>query len=250
VTDSHARGRQAPRSRRPSTGQPALDALLTDLARADTSLEERVVNRRVFHRGRFMTFEQDTVVLPDGARASRDVVYHPGAVAILALDADDRLLLVRQYRVPPARALLEIPAGTLDEGDSGPEEPAAAARRELEEETGFRAGSLERLGGFWTAPGFSSEYITIFLATDLSPAREGRLGPDEDERLELVHLAWPEALAAVEAGVIEDAKSTAAILWLARRRATARPRGQAAAGRSPRATPARKVGRGGRLGGR
>jgi ADP-ribose pyrophosphatase len=82
---------------------------------------------------------------------------------------------------------------------------------------------MERLGGFWTAPGFSSEYITIFLATDLAPAHENRLGPDEDERLELIRLPWPEAVAAVEAGVIEDAKSTAAILWLAHRR-TAGPR--------------------------
>jgi ADP-ribose pyrophosphatase len=206
-----------PQPPRKPTGQPALDPLLADLARADVELTERIVERRVFHRGRFMTFEQDTVVLPDGATASRDIVYHPGAVAILALDGDDRLLLVRQYRVPPARALLEIPAGTLDSDDSGLEDPEAAARRELEEETGYRASTMERLGGFFSAPGFSSEYISIFLATNLAPAHVDRLGPDEDERLELVRLDWRAAVAAVEAGVIEDAKSTAAILWLARR---------------------------------
>jgi ADP-ribose pyrophosphatase len=205
-----------PPSRTP-TGRPSLDILLDDLARSDVELEERVIQRRILHRGRYMTFEQDTVALPDGRTSLRDLVLHPGAVAILALDDRDRLLLVRQYRVTPGGALLEVPAGTLDAGPEGIENPELAARRELEEETGYRAGQLERLGGFFTAPGFSSEYITLFLATALAPARENRLGPDEDERLELVRLDWREAIAAVEAGVIEDAKSVAAILWLARR---------------------------------
>ncbi len=217
MTDSPARRKPT----RAATGQPTLDALVAELARADTDLEERVVERRVLHQGRYMAFEQQTVVLSDGTRSVRDLVFHPGAVAILALDDRDRLLLVRQFRVAAGCALLEVPAGTLDSGPDGTENPEAAACRELEEETGHRAGKMQRVGGFYTAPGFSSEYITIFLATDLTPAHEDRLGPDADERLELVRLDWRVAVAAVEAGVIEDAKSTAAILWLAHRMADA-----------------------------
>jgi ADP-ribose pyrophosphatase len=113
--------------------------------------------------------------------------------------------------------MLELPAGTLDTHDGVVEDPLPAAHRELEEETGYRAGSMERIGGFWSAPGFSTEYLTLYCATDLRPAGENRLGPDEDENLRLSRLPWREAVAAVEGGVIEDAKSIAGILLLARR---------------------------------
>lgn len=113
--------------------------------------------------------------------------------------------------------MLELPAGTLDVRDGAVEDPLVAAYRELEEETGYRAGSMERIGGFWSAPGFSTEYLTLYLATGLSPAVDGRLSPDDDENLRLSPLPWREAVAAVESGVIEDAKSIAGILWLARR---------------------------------
>ena len=118
---------------------------------------------------------------------------------------------------PTDAAFAKLPAGTLDEHDGEIEDPLAAAHRELEEETGFRAGSMERIGGFWSAPGFSTEYLTLYLATDLHAAGDDRLAPDLDEDLCLVVLPLADAVEAVEAGLIEDAKSIAGILQVARR---------------------------------
>ncbi|HSK52557.1 MAG TPA: NUDIX hydrolase [Clostridia bacterium] len=138
-------------------------------------------------------------------------------MAIVPLDSDGQVLLVRQFRSPAGRVLLEIPAGTLDEAADGSiEEPDLAARRELEEETGYRARTWRLLTRFFTAPGFTTEYMHLYLATDLEPVDGERLGPDEDERLHLVRLPWPDAVAAVERGEIVDAKSIVGLLWLAR----------------------------------
>ena len=202
---------------RTPTGQPLLDSLLDDLREADIALNETVTERRPVHAGRYMAVEADTIVRGDGSTSLRDIVVHPGAVVVVALDGDGRLLLVTQYRVPCGGAMLELPAGTLDTHEGAIEDPLVAAHRELEEETGYRAGSMERICGFWSAPGFSTEYLTLYLASDLRPAGEGRLSPDEDENLRLSRLHWRDAVAAVEAGVIEDAKSIAGILLLARR---------------------------------
>jgi len=141
-------------------------------------------------------------------------------VAIVALDADARVALVRQWRLPADAALLEIPAGGLDVGpDGAKEDPEVAARRELEEETGLRAGTWQKLAAFYTAPGFTDEYMHLYLATDLEPASpDGRLGPDEDERLILEWRPWRDAVAAVERGEIRDAKSIVGLFWLERLR--------------------------------
>ena len=181
-------------------------------------LTERVVESRVIHRGHYLTFRIDTIERPDGTRAERDVVGHPGAVAIVAIDEADRVLMVRQYRVPAGQALLEIPAGTLDidPNTGATEDHALAARREFEEETGYRAASWRHLTSFWTAPGFATELMHLWLATDLSPAHENRLGPDEDERLELERIPWAEVLAASERGKIADAKSLVGLLLVDR----------------------------------
>src|SRR4029077_3750599 len=139
---------------------------------------------------------------------------------ILAIDPEDRVLMVRQYWVAAGQALLEIPAGTLDVASGGPiEDPAVAAPRELEEETGMRAGSWRLLARFYTAPGFTSELMHLYRATDLRPADGKRLGPDKDENLRLVRMPWRDALAAAEHGEIIDAKSLVGLLWLARLRA-------------------------------
>jgi ADP-ribose pyrophosphatase len=172
----------------------------------------------VLHRGAFLEFRIDTVERTDGSRATRDFAGHPGAVAIVALDADDRVALVRQWRLAADDALLEIPAGGLDLGEDGSkEDPAAAAMRELEEETGLRAGSWRKLGTFYSAPGFTDELMHLYIATDLAPADpDGRLGPDEDERLILEWRPWRDAVAAAERGEIRDAKSLVGLFWLAR----------------------------------
>ncbi len=187
-------------------------------ANEPADLRETVVDSEIIRRGHYLTFRIDTIERADGSRAKRDVVGHPGAVAILALDPEDRVLLVRQWRSPAGRAMLEVPAGTLDlEPTTGAvEDHALAARRELEEETGYRAGTWQLLTSFWTAPGFATELMHLYLASDLVPADEGRLGPDEDERLELERLPWADAVAAVERGDIVDAKSLVALLWLDR----------------------------------
>jgi ADP-ribose pyrophosphatase len=190
----------------------------TTEADPDRDLREELIDSRVLHSGRYLTFRIDRIRRADGTVATRDVCGHPGAVAILALDDEENVLLVRQWRHPANTLLLEIPAGTLDvdEATGGLEDPALAARRELEEETGMRAGSWRLLSSFWTAPGFATELMHLYLATKLTPAHENRLGPDEDERLRVSAVPWRVAVAMAEAGEIRDAKSLVALLWLSR----------------------------------
>ncbi len=141
-------------------------------------------------------------------------------VAIVPLDADDQVVLVRQYRVAAAQVLLEIPAGGLDPHEDGTtEDPLLAAHRELEEETGLRAATWERVGEFYTAPGFSEELVTLYIATDLTVAGAGRLTPDHDEHLLVERRPWREAVAAIDRGEIVDAKSIVGLFWLERIRA-------------------------------
>ena len=136
---------------------------------------------------------------------------------MVALDRGD-LLLVRQYRLAAGGVLLEIPAGTLDRhADGSVEDPELAAPRELGEETGYHASTWRRLGTFWTAPGFASEAMTLYLATDLA-AIDGYEGPEPDERLDLVRMPWLDAVGAAERGEFADAKTVAGILWVARLR--------------------------------
>jgi ADP-ribose pyrophosphatase len=188
---------------------------------------EVVVERHVHHRGKYLEFRTDIVERPDGSRSRRDIAGHPGAVAIVALDAEGRVALVRQFRVATGKHLLEIPAGTLDtdEATGRGEEPDSAARRELEEETGYRARGWRRLASFWTAPGFATELMHLYLATDLEEADGDRLAADDDEDLELEWLPIDAALEAAERGDIVDAKSLVGLLWVAREQANHRRAG-------------------------
>ena len=171
-----------------------------------TALEERVVDSRILHHGRYLDLRIDTIERADGSRATREIVGHPGAVAVVAIDADDRVLLVRQFRVAVGRTLLEIPAGTLDvdaatgevESPDSPR-PGSFWRRPA---TAPASGSISAASG--PHPGFASELMHLYLATDLYPADADRLGPDEDERLELVTMPAPQAIDAAERGEIAD----------------------------------------------
>lgn len=182
---------------------------------SDEHLKETTIERRIVHQGRFMTFRVDTIEDPQGKRHTREIVEHPGAVCVIPVDGED-VLLVRQWRTPVERVVLELPAGTLDRlPDGSVEDPDEAAPRELAEETGFRAGLWRKLGRFWTAPGFTEELMHLYLATDLQPLDDYR-GPDVDEFLDLVRTPWREAVAAAERGEVEDAKTLVGLLWLAR----------------------------------
>ncbi|HEV7200792.1 MAG TPA: NUDIX hydrolase, partial [Candidatus Limnocylindria bacterium] len=162
-------------------------------------MEERTVESRVAYAGRLLTMRVDEVVMTDGRPATREIIEHPGAVGILAWDGE-RMAAVRQWRQAAGRETLEIPAGTRDPG----EEPRQTAERELAEECGVSAGRWEAGPAFWTAPGFCTEYLSLWLATDLSPVD---VTSPEDEALERTWLTLDEALTAVADGAINDAKS-------------------------------------------
>lgn len=182
---------------------------------SDEHLKETTIERRVVHEGRFMTFRVDTIEDAQGKRHTREIVEHPGAVCVIPVDGED-VLMVRQWRTPVERVVLELPAGTLDRlPDGSIEDPDRAAPRELAEETGFRAGQWRKLGRFWTAPGFTEELMHLYLATDLQPLDDYG-GPDVDEYLDLVRTPWREAVARAERGEVEDAKTLVGLLWLAR----------------------------------
>ncbi len=147
-----------------------------------------------------------SVISPRGIQHQREVIEHPGAVVILPFLDQNHVCLIRNFRVAVEQTLLELPAGTLEPD----EDPTVTAHRELLEETGYRAGHMQRLASFWMSPGILSERMHLFLATDLQagPAR-----PEADEEIELCPLAWPAALAQVARGEIQDAKTIAGLLF-------------------------------------
>jgi ADP-ribose pyrophosphatase len=169
-----------------------------------------VLHTEEVFRGRVVNLSVLEVRLPDGTQSQRELVKHPGAVALVALDESNDVLLVRQYRIAAEKVMLEIPAGTLD----ADEPPEVCAERELQEETGYRPNKLERIGGLYAAPGYTTEFIHLFLATNL---QESRLDMDDDEFIEVERVPLAEAVAMIERGEIIDGKSIAGLLWVARR---------------------------------
>jgi len=165
---------------------------------------ERLDGREIF-RGRILRLEVDRVRLPNGAVMDFEIVHHPGGAAVVPLLDDGSVLLVRQYRYATGGWLLEIPAGKLDPGDS----PESCALREVEEETGHRAGRIEPLGWIWTSPGIADEKIWLFLATGLQPTRQAL---EHDEVLTVERMPLAEAVAKAARGEIQDAKSACALL--------------------------------------
>jgi len=165
--------------------------------------EEEISSRPVF-KGRAIRVRVATVRKPDGTETTREIVEHDGVIAAIPLDKDDNVLLVRQWRTPAGKDLLEIPAGGIDPGEA----PEATVIRELQEEIGYKPGKLERLGGFYTAPGYATEYLHVYLATDLTPSR--RHAEDTDE-IELVKVKLTEVPGLISSGQIEDGKSIAGL---------------------------------------
>ncbi|WP_028544176.1 NUDIX domain-containing protein [Paenibacillus taiwanensis] len=171
---------------------------------ADSPLfEEVTLETKSIFKGNIISLEVDTVTLPDGSQATREIVRHPGAVAVLAIQ-DEKMVVVEQYRKPLGKSQVEIPAGKLDAG----ERPEDAARRELEEETGYKTETLVHLGSFYTSPGFADEIIHLYAAEQLIA---GEMHTDEDEFLEVSALTLTEAYDAIRAGRISDAKTINAV---------------------------------------
>lgn len=168
-----------------------------------------VRQRRTLHRGKFLEMTAESVELPDGRAIELELVRHPGAAAVVPLDADGNVLLVRQYRHAADGWLLEVPAGKLDAGESAED----CARRELEEEAGVRAAHLRSLGFIWPSPGFTDEVIHLFLAENLTSVPQ-RL--EHDELLTVERRTLAEAVSLAAGGGIDDAKSVTALLRAAR----------------------------------
>ena len=167
-------------------------------------------DRQLLHRGRVFDFTLETVTLENGETVVLEVIRHPGAAAIVAMPDSDTLLMLRQYRHAVGGTIWEVPAGTLNEGES----PQDCAGRELIEETGYAAHAWERLGEIVPVPGYSDERIYLYLATDLTPDRQ-RL--DADELIQVATVPLKDAMEMIGDGKIQDAKTIAALTMAHRR---------------------------------
>lgn len=173
---------------------------------SSNALTETTLSSESIFKGKVISLQVDTVQLPDGNKATREVVKHPGAVSVLAIH-EGRLLLVDQYRQPMGRCELEIPAGKLEQG----EDPLEAAKRELQEETGYTCGKIELVHSFYTSPGFADEIIHLYIASDL---QKGEMSLDEDEFLEVYEATLEQCEAYIAEGRIADAKTILAVyIW-------------------------------------
>lgn len=167
--------------------------------------EEKTLETRKIYDGRIIHLRNDSVLLPNGHKSQREVVEHPGGVCVAAVDDDNCLLFVRQFRYPYKKVILELPAGKIDPG----EEPFACGKRELKEETGATAREYKSLGTLLPSPGYTNEVITLYLATGLE---FGEQQPDEDEFLDVVRIPLEKAVTMIVSGEIADAKTQAAVL--------------------------------------
>lgn len=172
---------------------------------ANERLDEKTISTKTIFEGAIISLQIDTVELPNGGEATREIVKHPGAVAVVAI-LNDRLLLVDQYRQAMGRAELEIPAGKLEKG----EDPLEAARRELQEETGYTCNKIKLLHSFYTSPGFANEIIHLYVAEELTA---GEMSPDDDEFLEIIEATYTEVEQYIAEGRICDAKTLMAFYY-------------------------------------
>ncbi|HAH33106.1 MAG TPA: ADP-ribose pyrophosphatase [Elusimicrobia bacterium] len=175
------------------------------LSGSDTGLIEKQYRKVYAYRGNAVALRVDEVSLPNGRKATREFLEHPGAVAVLPVLDDGRLIFVRQYRYPVGRVTLEIPAGKLHPLKDS---PLKRARAELKEETGCTAKTIKPLLDFWPTPAFSNELLRIYLASGI---KHGRARPDEDEFLKMEILSFKKAWAMLERGGIRDSKTIIAL---------------------------------------
>jgi ADP-ribose pyrophosphatase len=167
--------------------------------------EAKILSSRIAYKGSHIQVREDRVIEPAGHECSREIVVHPGAVCIVARPTPDQVILIRQYRHAAGRELLEIPAGTLHAG----EDPRECAIRELEEEAGYLASTMIERGRFWTTPGFTTEFMYLYEATNLTRTQ---INPDEDEVIEVDIVSRSEALRFIDDGLVQDAKSILGLL--------------------------------------
>jgi ADP-ribose pyrophosphatase len=170
-------------------------------------LDEQLIRRDVVFRGKYLSAEVRTVRFHDGQEGTREIVTPPNAVGILPVDSNGNVHLVRQYRTPLERVILEIPAGILEPGESA----EATGRRECEEEAGVIPGRMERLCGYYHSVGFSTGKIELYLATDLTPST--LVHREHGEVLERVVMPFSRLLEMVESGEVVDSKTLVAVLW-------------------------------------
>ncbi len=168
---------------------------------------EQQISSESVYEGKIINVAVDRVLLPDGGQTTREVVKHANAVVIVPIDDEDNVMLVRQYRYPTEQALLEAPAGGIEESET----PDDCAQRELQEEVGFASRNLRNLGGFWSAPGFCDEFMYVYLAKDLIPSK---LDSDEDENIQVETIPMSRIPQLIRLGEIQDAKSIAALLMV------------------------------------
>ena len=166
---------------------------------------EKTLSSRLIYDGQVVKLRVDTVRLPGGRETRREIVEHGDCVAIVAIDGKNNVLLVNQFRQPVEKELLEIPAGGIDPG----EDPLTAVRREMQEETGYLPQKVERLGGFYATPGYGTEYMHLYLATDLTPSQ---LYAEDTESIKLVRVPISQIPSLITSGRICDAKSIAGLL--------------------------------------
>lgn len=172
-------------------------------------LTEKTLKTTTIYNGKIVHLQVDDVLLPDGEQSKRELIKHPGAVAIIPITPDGKIVFVRQYRKPLEKTIVEIPAGKLEYG----ERPEITAIRELEEETGYTTNNLSFVTSFYTSPGFADELMHIYMSTDLHPLDE-KVPGDDDEFIELIELTLNEAKEYVAKKDIHDAKTNYAILYL------------------------------------
>ena len=168
-------------------------------------MTEKTLASREVYRGRIIRVREDTVLLPNGKEGRREVVEHPGGVAIFAMDGQDRVAMVRQYRYPMGEIVLELPAGKLEKG----EDPRDSGLRELREETGLIPGVFESMGVSYSSPGILAERIYLYFAKDL---KQGPTQPDDGEFVETVWIPYPELMDMARRGEIVDGKTLAGLL--------------------------------------